>query len=186
MDILRALMESYLVATLSATGLAKLANYRTSSAGMARERIFPVRIALPTILTVATVELSIAVLLAAGLYSGITLFSVAVLFVSFAGYRVIVAAKTNAIVCSCAGTVRTDAATTAAVAGGVLACVCVAGFACALAFISGRIEYPLNLIPVFCLILPVVSMVRGLRKRSGLGDRNRFPDYQVALGTEEI
>jgi len=186
MVLLRVLIVSYLVVTLGATGLAKLANYRTASAGMAREHIFPVRIATPAILAVAATELSLAVLLALGVHPEITLFGVAALFILFAGYRIIVAAKVNAIVCSCAGTVRTDAATPAAVAGGVLACVCLAILACASALLNRRIGYPLNLITLASLILPFVSLAAGLRKTNGIPEKNRFPDYQVSLGTEQI
>jgi len=169
-EIARILVISYLVATLSATGLAKLVNRSTASAGMAREGVLTAIIALPTVLAVAVTELSLAVLLMLGVYPGITAFGAARLFTLFAGYRIIVAIKVNAIVCSCAGTVRTDPAAPAAVAGGVLACMCLAATACIVPFLGQPSGYPLSIIGVVSLIFPVA----------------RFPTYHFALGTEDI
>ena len=186
MEILRILVVSYLVATLSATGLAKLVNRGTAAAGMIRESVLSSRIAMPVILAVAVTELSLAVLLVLGVYPEIIAFGTASLFILFSGYRIVVAIKVNAIVCSCAGTVRTDPAAPAAVAGGVLACMCLAALACVLPLLGHPGGYPLNLISVVSLFLPIVIMVAGLRAKKGFRQDTRFPAHQVALGTEDI
>lgn len=186
MEILRILAISYLVATLSATGLAKLVNRRTASAGMTREGVLPASIALPAILAVSVTEFSLAVILVLGIYPEITAFGTAGLFILFAGYRIIVAIKVNALVCSCAGTVRTDPATPAAVAGSVLACMCLAAFACVVPLLGQPSGYPLSLISVVSLILPIASMVVGLRAGKRPREDARFPAYHAALGTEDM
>lgn len=186
MDILRILVVSYLVATLAATGLAKLVNRETASAGMTREGVLRASIALPAILTVAITELSLAMLLALGTYPVITAFGAAGLFILFAGYRIIVAVKVNAIVCSCAGAIRTDPATPAAVAGSVLACMCLAGLACIAPLLGQPTGYPLTLITIFSLILPIATTLVGLRAGKRSGPDTRFPSNYVALGTEDM
>jgi hypothetical protein len=187
-EIVHALIVSYLVATLGATGLAKLVNGRTAAVGMIREGALPSRMALPTILAAAVAEIALAVLLAIGFYPEIAAFGTSGLFVLFAGYRILVAAKVNAIVCSCAGTVRTDPASPPAVVGSVLACICLAGIACSVPFLGKPSGYPLNLIIIFSLALPVTGMIAGHRARKKNKHRpdNRFPVRHVALGTEKI
>jgi hypothetical protein len=173
--ILRVLVVSYLVATLSATGMAKLINHRTASVGMAREGVLPLRVMLPVILAATATELSLAVFLVLGIYPEIMAFGTAALFILFAGYRIIVAIKVKAVVCSCAGTIRTDLATPAVVAGGVLACTCQAVLACVVPFLGHPSGYPLNLLSVISLILPIAVAVIGLRARKRISSRNQIP-----------
>lgn len=66
MELFRALAAAYLIGTLNATALAKLANWRIASTGILRERVVPPRAALAVLITVSAVEFLLATLLMTG------------------------------------------------------------------------------------------------------------------------
>jgi hypothetical protein len=184
MEIARALITLYLVTTLSATGLAKLVNRKATSAGMMREGVFGPKFAMPIVLGLACVEISTAVLMALEVCPRIVFSGVAALFTGFAAYRIVVAIRFHTVVCSCAGTVKKEAASPAAVAGGVLACTCLAALAGIVPFLGQPYGYPLCLISLAGLVLPVASMAAGFRKMSRMD--TPFPAYHITVGTEDL
>src|ERR1022692_1544236 len=146
--ILRTLIASYLIATLGATALAKFKNRRVSSVGILREKVIPARVAPAIIITVALAEFLLATLLMLGAEPVATGFAAAALFVLFAGYRLMVAVRTRSLMCSCAGTIRTDPASLPAVVGAILACLIMAALACMLVFLGQPDGYPVNLLAI--------------------------------------
>lgn len=187
MEILRTLAVSYLITTLGATGLAKLVNCRVVSVGMAREGVFPAKLSLPIISVLAAAELSLAVFLMLGILAKAIAILTGILFISFAAYRILVGVRVKAEVCGCSGSVRSDPATPAAVAGAVLACSLLAALSCALPFLGRPAGYPLDLISVIAMALPMIGMAAGSRaRRHELGVQIRYPTQYVAIGTEEL
>lgn len=65
-EIFRTLIAAYLIATLSATALAKIRNYRVASIGIQRERIIPAKAALALTFSLAITEFTLATLLMTG------------------------------------------------------------------------------------------------------------------------
>jgi hypothetical protein len=186
-EILRTLIASYLIATLGATALAKLRNRRVSSVGMQRERVIPARAAPAVIVTVAFAELSLATLLMLGAAPVATGIATAALFVLFAGYRLVVAARTKYLMCSCAGTIRADPASLPAVVGASLACLILAALACMLVVLGQPAGYPLNLLAIAAWIAPPAILVMGARRGSrGSSIENRFPVESSPLWTAEM
>ena len=183
MKLLCALAASYLIATLSATSLAKLKNWRIASVGILRERVVPRRAAPAIIITVAVTELVLATLLMLGAEPRATGFAAAGLFLAFCGYQMAVAVRTNSLICTCAGTARTDPASPPAVAGAGLACVIQAGLACMLAVAGGRPGGNiLDLLAVTAWAAPLITFLAGTRRRSGEPELDhRFPVKFISL-----
>jgi hypothetical protein len=176
MELVRALAASYLTATLSATSLAKLKSWRISSVGILRERVIPQRAAPAVILTVAVAEFVLATFLMLGIEPRETGFTATGLFLAFCGYQMAVAVKTRSLICTCAGTTRTDPASPAAVAGTGLACIIQASLACTLALSGGRPGGNLVLLTVAAWAIPLITFLAGVWRRSGRPDvDNRFP-----------
>ena len=176
MAIFQALVAAYLIATLSATALAKLKNWRVSSVGVLRERVIPSRAATTVTIAVATVEFLLATLFMLGIESTVTGFAATGLFLVFCGYQLLVAARTNSLMCSCAGTTRSDPASPPAVAGTVLACLVQAAFACTLAVVGGHPDGILHFITITAWAAPIVVFLAGLLRRSEPSEIDmRFP-----------
>lgn len=133
MQFARAVMAAYLIVTLVATALAKLKNWRATSVGVARESVFPARTVPIVIFAVSAAELLIATFLMLGSRPIAWGFAGMGLFLAFLGYQVLVAARTNSLMCACAGVVRTDPASRPAVTGTVVSCLIQAGLSCVLA-----------------------------------------------------
>jgi hypothetical protein len=166
-ELFRALAATYLIATLSATSLAKLKNWRMSSVGVLRESVIPSRAATVTVLAVSGTEFLLASFLAFGAESVAAGVVVASLFLVFGGYRLAVAKRTNSLICSCAGTIRSDPASPPAVAGTVVACLLQAALACAFALSGGRPNKdPLDILATAALALPIIIFLAGLLRRS--------------------
>jgi hypothetical protein len=127
------LIVAYLVATLSTTGLAKLANLSTVQVGLLRERIVPAGAVAVVAAGVSLVELVIAGLLVLRVLRVELLVGLAALFVLFALYHVAVGVKTRTVMCSCAGELRSGPGSLAAIAGSTLSCVVLAALAVAAA-----------------------------------------------------
>jgi len=175
-EFVRTLIAAYLIATLAATGLAKLRNWRASSVSVMRENVIPPHAAGVVVLVVAAVELLLATLLMLGIESTAVGFAVMGLFLAFCGYQLLVAVKTNSLMCSCAGTSRTDPASWPAVAGVTLACLAQAALACTLA-VGGRPSGNLDLVTLAAWTAPIVVFLAGLLRRSGRsGIDERIPE----------
>jgi hypothetical protein len=176
-ELIRTLVASYLIATLSATSLAKLKNWRTVSVGVLREMVIPRRAASATIVTVAAVEFLLATLLMLGVQPAVTGFVAAALFLTFGGYRVAVAVRTKSLICTCAGITQSDPASPPAVAGVGFACHLQAGLACTLALLGGRPGGNLlALLTVAAWIAPFITLLTGNWRQSGrLEIDDRFP-----------
>lgn len=140
----------YLVVTLVATSLAKLRSGRQASRGLRRERVVPARTAPLVIGGVAAAELALATLMALGAEPVITGSAVVVLFLLFAGYRVLAASRKTQLdsyTCPCAGVPLANEASPRAVVAAVAACVIQAGLACGWALAGqargGLVDVPL-------------------------------------------
>jgi hypothetical protein len=163
--ILHELLAAYLAATLCATALAKLRNWRTSTAGMMREDVIPGPGIPVALLAVSLAELALATLLAFGVASWGAGLAAAALFALFAVYRLVVAAKTKSVTCSCAGEIRTDPGSPPVVLGSTLACLLMAACAGVLAFDSRSPGYPLALLAIATWAVPAIALAVGMRRR---------------------
>jgi hypothetical protein len=101
--MIRVLLLTYLVGTLSATGLAKLHHRHGTALGLIRERVLRPSVARASVWWIGGAEL----LLAAGLAFNVErkgfLLATSALFVMFAIYHAMVAVKTRSLMCSCSG-----------------------------------------------------------------------------------
>jgi hypothetical protein len=186
MELFRTLAAAYLIATLSATSLAKLRNWRVASVGILRERVIPYRAATAVIILVAFAEFLLATILMLRVEPEMTGFATAGLFLAFGGYRLVVAAKTKSLNCICAGTTRSDPASVAAVTGTVVACLLQAALACTLAMLSGHPSGNLlEILPIiawaapFCIFLAKPLLQSGEPKTD-----DRFPVEFASLDPE--
>lgn len=176
MAFVRTLVAAYLIATLATAALAKLKSWRASSVSVLRESVVPPRAATPVVLAVAAAELLLATFLMLGVESVAAGWAAAGLFLAFCGYQLLVAARTNALMCSCAGTSRTDPASVPAVAGTVLACFIQAGLACGLAITHANASRVFYLITFIAWVVPLIVFLAGVPRRIGRSDiRDRFP-----------
>jgi hypothetical protein len=186
-EIFHALVASYLIATLGATALAKLKNRRIVSVSIQREGVIPAGVAPVFTGMLVTVEFLLATLLTFGAAPAATDFAAAALFVSFAGYRVMVAIKTKSLTCSCAGTIQTDPASFPSVGGAGFACLILAALACTLAFVGRPAGYPVNFLAIAAWISPFVSLAAGARPRHrGPNTGEVFPKEFLPLWTAEV
>lgn len=172
MEIVRALVASYIVATLVATALAKLKNWRFSSISVTRESVIPSCASSAVVIAVAITELFLATLFMLGYESAVVGFAGTGLFLAFCGYQLLVAMKTNSLMCSCAGTTRTDPASLPAVAGTTLSCLVQAALCCTLAITSGRSDAMFYLFTVTAWVVPVAIFLTGLFRRTGWSEFN--------------
>lgn len=186
-EILRTLIASYLIATLGATALAKFKRRQVTSAGILRESVIPARFIPAVTVTLAITEFSLATLLMLGVEPVPTGFAAATLFVLFAGYRLIVAAKTNSLTCSCAGTIRTHPASLPSVTGASLSCLILAALACMLVFLGPPAGYPVKFLAIAAWVAPLASTLIGARRGMGRPNTdNLFPAEFLPLWTAEI
>jgi hypothetical protein len=175
-EFFRALAAAYLIATLSATALAKLKSWRVSSVSVLREGVIPPRAATAVTVAVAAVEFLLATLFMLGTDPAVTGFAATGLFLAFCGYQLLVAARTNSLICTCAGTTRSDPASPPAVAGTVLACLLQAALACTLALVGGRPGGTLGLLTITAWAAPIIVFLVGLLRQSGRPEIDkRFP-----------
>lgn len=170
--IVHTLLAAYLAATLGATALAKLRNWGTSLAGMIRESVVPGPGIKVVLLAVSVSEFSLATLIAFDIESRIAGLAASTLFVLFAGYRLVVAAKTKSMICSCAGKIRNDPGSPPVVLGATLACLLMAACAGALALDSRSPGYPLDLISIAAWLAPILGLAVGARRQRGKHDRD--------------
>jgi hypothetical protein len=167
-ELFRTLIISYLIVTLGSTSLAKFKSWRTTSAGILRESVVPVKVATAVVIIVAVIELSLATLLMLGVEPAATSIATAGLFLSFGAYRMAVAARTSFLMCTCAGTLRAERASPPAVAGAILACLIQASLAGILILVGhrpglGLYDFP----PVAAWMAPFIAFVVGTRRRDG-------------------
>jgi hypothetical protein len=185
-EVLRALIAVYLVSTLTATALAKLRNWRGASVSVIRESVIPARVAGAAVIVIAIVELLLAILYMLGVESIVAGLAGMSLFLAFCCYQLLVALRTNSLMCSCAGTSRTDPASLPAVSGTVLACLVQAALACTLAVAGGRLGGNLSLLTVAAFIAPIIVFLAGLLRRSGRAKIDERPYLGLALRSYEF
>ena len=101
-DIVRTVLTAYFAWTLSATGLAKIVNRHEAAVGMLREAVVPRRYVTPTVVGVGLVEVSLAGSLPFA-SRVVSIYVIALLFGGFGVYHLMVARRTRAILCTCAG-----------------------------------------------------------------------------------
>lgn len=100
---LHTLAACYLILTLSATSLAKLRRWRTTSIALIRESVVPAVLAPGVIIGVALLELTLSTLLLLEVEPVVTGWAASSLLAVFGLYRLAVAAKTKFLMCACAG-----------------------------------------------------------------------------------
>jgi hypothetical protein len=187
MEILRTLVVSYLAFTLGATALAKIKNREIVTTGIQRERVIPPGIAPVVTVSLASVEFALATLLAFGIEPVAVSFCTAAVFVMFAGYRLLVAAKTKSLTCSCAGEIKSDPASPSSVAGASFAVLFMAALASALSFIGPPVGYPTDLLAMLVWSVPLVAYVIGARGGSkNTGMSNKYSPQLVPLWTADV
>ncbi|MFI7231125.1 MauE/DoxX family redox-associated membrane protein [Nonomuraea angiospora] len=164
--IIREVAGCYLVVTLTATGLAKLRSWRRASTSVTLEGIIPRRMALPIIIAVSTTELTLATLFVTGWYPVVVGYVTACVFLSFGAYKIVVAARTGNVPCSCSGTSRAYRATRPDILGAVAASLIQASLACAWAFMpeSGEMLFRLPLLIAFTAPIAVFLVGRYLHR----------------------
>lgn len=167
MEFFRTFVAAYLISTLSVTALAKLKSWRVSSVGVLRERVIPPSAATSITIAVAVVEFLLATFFMLGTESVVTGVAATVLFLGFCWYQLLVAAKTNSLTCTCAGTIRSGPASPPAVAGTVFASLVQATLACTMAIVGGGPGGILHLLAITAWIIPMIVFLVGLLRRSG-------------------
>jgi len=160
--LLRALIVAYLVATLTATSLAKLGQWRTVTVIAQRGRVIPVKAAPTVVIVTAIAELALATSLMAGFEPDLSALAIAALFVTFAAYRLVLAAKTKSLMCGCAGSARSDPAHPPIVIATTLACLVQAGMAATLVVWSAT--GPFGWLALAAWIAPFLIAARGWMK----------------------
>jgi hypothetical protein len=174
-QLVHAIIAVYLIVTLMATALAKFKNWQVASAGVARESVFPVPIAPIIIFVVSTAEFVLATFFMLGFQSMVRGFAVAGVFLAFLGYQLLVARKSNSLMCACAGAARTDPASVPAVTGTAVSCLMQASLSCGLAM-TGSVTGVFHLATIFAWVIPVAVFVSGFfRRRSRSGASNQIP-----------
>jgi hypothetical protein len=169
-EFVRTLAAAYLIVTLATAALAKLKSWRASAVSVLRESVIPPRAATAVVLAVAAVELSLATLFMLGAEPTGAGFAAMGLFLSFCGYQLLVAARTNSLMCSCAGVLRTDPASAPAVSGTVLACLIQAGLSYFLAITRADASGVFRLITFAAWVLPLIVILAGLLRRTRRSD----------------
>ena len=171
----RVIIAAYLVITLSATALAKIKNWRIASKGVMRENVFPSRAAPAVILVVSAAELLLAASFVLGFQFKLCCFAGMGLFLAFLGYQLLVVARTNSLMCACAGVSRTDPASLPAVTGTALSCLIQAALSFALALI-GPPTGDFRLLLIIAWIIPAAIFALGLfRQHNGPAAGDQIP-----------
>jgi len=166
-EFVRTIVAAYLIATLATAALAKLKSWPASAVSVMRETVIPPRAAATAVLVTAATELLLATLFMLGTGSAAAGFTAVGLFLGFCVYQLLVAAKTNALTCSCAGTSRTDAASVPAVAGTVLACLIQAGLACVFAITNANSSRIFHIVAFTAWVIPLVVFLVSFFRRIG-------------------
>jgi hypothetical protein len=175
MSIIQAVAVAYIVATLAATGLAKLKNFRVTSAGIGRESVIPTWASKIVAIGTALIELALALLFTLAVQPRLVGLAGTALFLVFGGYQLLVAAKTNSLMCSCSGAERTDPASLPAVAGTVFACLFQAALSLVLALSVVRPSMIFHGFAIVALSVPVITFFIGARRKTGeSGVNGRF------------
>lgn len=114
-QVLHEVCACYLIFTLTATSLAKLRRWRSSSLSMMREQVIPVRAAVAVTVAAALTELTLSTLLTIEADTLLTGLATGLLLLVFGFYRLAVAARTKSLMCACAGSPQYSPATVRAV-----------------------------------------------------------------------
>lgn len=164
LTVLRELAGCYLVLTLAATGIAKLRMLRGTSVGLMLEGVVPRRMAMGTVVAVASLELLLSVFLVSRQFPQLAGLATAALFLGFAVYRISVAVKTGWVSCSCSGRSVAYKATRPAITAAIMASLIQAALACVWAFLPSREEMVFRLIIVGAFAIPIAAFLKGICK----------------------
>jgi hypothetical protein len=163
-QLVRAIVTAYLIITLSATALAKLKNWRIASAGVTRENVIPARAASAVILAVSAAELLLATFFMLDFQPKLCGLTAMGLFLAFLGYQLLVAARTNSLMCACAGVTRTDPASLPGVTGTAVSCLIQAVLSFVLA-LTGAATGVFRLLAIIAWIIPIILFAAGFFRR---------------------
>ena len=142
-----------------------------TSEGVGRESVIPSRAVSVMVIATVVVELALALLLVLAVQPRLVGLAGMALFL-FGGYQLLVAVKTNSLMCSCARTKRTDPASVPAVIGTVLACLVQAALSCFLAVSNVRPDMIFRLFAITALIIPLFTFFVGAARRRGQSQVN--------------
>jgi hypothetical protein len=124
---------------------------------------------------VAAAELVLATFFMLSFQSMVWGFTGTGLFLAFLGYQLLVAKRTNSLMCACAGAARTDPVSLPAVTGTAVSCLVQAALSCALA-LTGTVTGVFHLAMIIAWIIPVVLFGTGLcRRRARLEASHQIP-----------
>ena len=112
------------------------------------------------VIATVVVELALALLLVLAVQPRLVGLAGMALFLVFGGYQLLVAVKTNSLMCSCARTKRTDPASVPAVIGTVLACLVQAALSCFLAVSNVRPDMIFRLFAITAFDYPALYLLR--------------------------
>jgi hypothetical protein len=143
-----------------------------TSEGVGRESVIPSRAVSVMVIATVVVELALALLLVLAVQPRLVGLAGMALFLVFGGYQLLVAVKTNSLMCSCARTERTDLASVPAVIGTVLACLVQAALSCFLAVSNVRPDMIFRLFAITALIIPLFTFFVGAARRRGQSQVN--------------
>lgn len=165
---------AYIILTFSSTSLAKLRNWRSASLILVRQRIIPVGMTVIVTVAVAATEATVALLIAFQLSPLITGCLAAVLFMLFAVYRLVVAAKAESTECPCVGSAAghgpvTEGAVIAVVLTGLLQIA----LSCLWAIAGHDVSMWGKLLGLAVWLLPFAVLLVGLMARSISASRHR-------------
>jgi hypothetical protein len=156
----------YLIFTLTATSLAKLRRWRSSSLSMMREQVIPIRAAVGVTIAAALLELALSTLLMLEETPLLTGLATSILFLAFGFYRLAVAARTKSLMCACAGSPQYGPATPRAVTATVVSFLFMIGVACCWTFTETHGTTALRSVGVVAWFAPFVVLFIGLFGRS--------------------
>jgi hypothetical protein len=137
-QVLHELCACYLILTLTATSLAKLRRWRSSSLSVMREQVIPLRAAVVVTIAVALLELTLSTLLVLEIHPLLTGCITVSLFFAFGCYRLAVAARTRSLMCACAGSPQYSPATFHAVMATVVSFLFMISVACCWTFVGSN------------------------------------------------
>lgn len=175
MGIAQSLLTAYFAWTLSATGLAKIVNWREAAIGLLQEDVVPRRFVRFTVVGLGCVELVLAGTLPFSSRAA-DLFVIAALFGCFGSYHLLVARRSRVITCTCSGAPGPrEAVTRAALIGTCGACWLLAVVAGALAVTAARLPLFGDLLVVAAFVVPVfVYVVTQARMIASVGLARRL------------
>jgi hypothetical protein len=153
---------AYLVATFTATGLAKLRSRRAAAAGLISENVIAPAFAAATVVGISAIELILALLCITDTQTFAIGIFAAALFLSFGAYRVLSTIRTGRVSCSCTGAVRSSQVTVPDILGALSASLTQAAIACAWALSSPPSQTTLEVFLALVALIPLTAFCAGI------------------------